>query len=141
MEVDYAFICDYAQALGNKVNALGIGFNTIFSPKTPAVHPMFHLVVQLRASALEVGTKEVEVHLIDADGASMLQPIKGQINIVVPRSGEEATTRLVMAFNNVKFPDYGAYSLHLNIEDKEMVRIPLRVRPMPAKESPQPQGW
>jgi hypothetical protein len=138
MDIDYAFICDYAQALGNKVNALGIGFNTIFSQTIPAIHQMFHLVIQLRAGTLEAGTKEVKVHLIDADGGNVIQPIKGQINIVIPRSGEEATARLVMAFNNVTFPKYGAYSLHLDIEGQEKVRIPLKVCQPPSKESSQP---
>ena len=31
-----------------------------------------------------------------------------------------------MRFDNVEFPRYGAYSLHVVLEGHEMVRIPLR---------------
>ena len=43
MNLDFAFICDYAEVSG-KINALGIGFDTIYSPKVPAKHPLFFLV-------------------------------------------------------------------------------------------------
>jgi hypothetical protein len=65
--VDFAFICDYAEATG-KINALGIGFDTIFAPNVPTKHPSFFLVVQLRASTVEAGDKQLKISLIDADG-------------------------------------------------------------------------
>ena len=42
MQVDFAFICDYAEAT-NKINALGIGFDTIMAQKAPVKHPSFFL--------------------------------------------------------------------------------------------------
>ena len=40
MQVDFAFICDYAEAT-NKINALGIGFDTIMAARVPTRHPHF----------------------------------------------------------------------------------------------------
>ena len=126
MQVDYAFICDYAEAT-NKVNALGIGFDTIMASRVPVRHPNFFLVIQLRATVVEAGEKNFEVHLIDEDGKQIIAPIKGMLNIPRPPSGTESTGRIAMRFDGVEFPRYGVYSMHVLVEGHEMSRIPLRV--------------
>jgi len=126
MQVDFAFICDYAEAT-NKVNALGIGFDTIMSSRVPVRHPNFFLVTQLRANVVEAGEKNFEVHLIDEDGKEIIPPIKGKLNIPRPPAGTESTGRIAMRFDGVEFPKYGTYSMHLLVEGHEMSRIPLRV--------------
>jgi hypothetical protein len=131
MQVDFAFICDYAEAT-NKVNALGIGFDTIMAQKAPAKHPTFFLVIQMRSNAVEAGDKNFEVNIIDEDGAEIIPALKGKLNIPRPPSGFESTGRVAIRFDNVEFPKFGAYSIHLLVEGHEMVRIPLRLAQAPA---------
>ena len=126
MQVDFSFICDYAEAT-NKINALGIGFDTIVAQQVPTRHPSFFLVIQMRATVVEAGDKNFEVHLIDDDGREIIPPLKGKITIPRPPSGTESTGRIAMRFDNVEFPRYGVYSLHALVEGHEMTRIPLRV--------------
>ena len=128
MNVDFAFVCDYAEAT-RKINALGIGFDTIFASKIPCKHSSFFLVIQLRANVVETGEKNLEVHLIDEDGQDIISTIKGKFSIPKPASGTESVGRIAMQFSNVEFPRYCLYSLHAVIEGQEMVRIPLRVSP------------
>ena len=130
MNVDFAFICDYADVTG-KINALGIGFDTILAATAPAKHPTFFLVMQLRTNVVEAGEKNIEVHLIDEDGKEIIPPLKGKFNIPRPSSGTESTGRIAMRFDNVEFPRYGAYSLHVVVEGQEKIRIPLKVSPPP----------
>ncbi len=131
MQVDFAFICDYAEAT-NKVNALGIGFDTIMAVRVPVRHPSFFLVIQLRANVVEAGEKNFEVHLIDDDGKQIIPPVKGKLNIPRPPAGTESTGRIAMRFDGVEFPRYGTYSIHVLVEGHEMSRIPLRVTQPPA---------
>ena len=127
MDVDFAFICDYAEA-GVKISALGIGFDTIYAQKVPATHPHFYLVAQIRASVAEVGNKDVAIRLIDADGGDVIPGMSGTIHIPEPRHGATETLgRLIMGFNNVKFSKYSQYSVHVVIQGREMIRIPLTV--------------
>ena len=126
MQVDFAFICDYAEAT-NKINALGIGFDTILSRQMPARRPTFFLVIQMRANVVEAGEKNFEIHLIDDDGREIIPALKNRINIPRPPSGTESTGRIAMRFDNVEFPKFGSYSIHVLIEGHEMSRIPLRV--------------
>ena len=130
MNVDFAFICDYAEVTG-KVNALGIGFDTIYSPVVPCKHAMFFLVMQLRLNTVEAGEKDMEVNLIDEDGKDIIPPLKGKISVPKPGSGTESVSRIAMQFNNVEFPRYGAYSLHALADGHEIVRVPLRVSAPP----------
>ena len=132
MNVDFAFICDYAEAAG-KINAMGIGFDTIYAPSIPAKHPFFFLVAQLRASSVEAGEKELEVHLIDEDGKDVIPPLKGKLAIPRPAAGTESIARVAMQFNNVEFPRYGLYSLRAELEGHEVISIPLRISVPPQK--------
>lgn len=131
MDIDFAFICDYAEVAG-KINALGIGFDTIYAPEVPVTHPMFWVVAQLRASITEAGEKGFSFNLIDADGADVIPPLSGSFNIPRPSSGTETKGRLGIAIQGVRFQRYGDYSLHLVVEGREMVRVPLKVAPRPS---------
>ncbi|MBI2867230.1 MAG: hypothetical protein HYX97_02705 [Chloroflexi bacterium] len=130
MRLDFAFVCDYAE-LGSKINALGIGFDTIYAPKVPATHPHLHLVAQLRASIAEAGEKHLSVSLIDADGKEVQPPVTGAFNLPKPQGATESVGRIAIAFNNTTFPRYGEYSIHMTVQGNELVRIPLRVLPTP----------
>ncbi len=129
MEVDFAFICDYADASGPKVNALGIGFDTIFSPTVPVKHPHFTFVAQLRASAAEVGTKDVAIRLIDADGRSLVN-IPGQVIVERPVQGVPSIQKLAVNFQGVEFPRYGDYALHLVVGGIDLHRVRIRLAPL-----------
>ncbi|MFC1593171.1 DUF6941 family protein [Candidatus Omnitrophota bacterium] len=130
MIIDFAFICDYAEVT-RKINALGIGFDTIYAPNVPVKHPSFFLVIQLRANVVEAGEKNLEVHLIDEDGKDTIPAIEGKFSIPKPTGGTESKGRIAMQFQNVEFPRYGSYSLHAVVEGLEMVRVPLRISPPP----------
>ncbi len=133
MKLDFAFICDYAEVT-RKINALGIGFDTIYAPNVPRKHPEFFLVIQLRANVVEAGEKNIEVRLIDEDGNDIIPTLRAKFTIRRPASGTESVGRLAMRLQNVEFPRYCVYSLHAVIEGHEMVNIPLRVAPPPPKE-------
>jgi hypothetical protein len=136
MHVDFAFMCDYAEAR-DKVNALGIGFERIFAGKVPAKHPHFSVVVQFKFTRTEAGPKDIQVHLTDADGAEIIPPVNGKIVVAVPPAGIlESNARLVMEFSNVEFKTYGDYSIRVDVETQEMVSIPLSVAPLPQQKAP-----
>jgi hypothetical protein len=87
--------------------------------------------MQARATVVEAGEKNFRVDLIDADGREVMPPLNGRFGIPRPPSGIESTGRLAIRFDNVEFPRYSAYSLHLTVEGHEMVRIALNVVPAP----------
>ncbi len=127
MKVDFAFLCDHAEIAG-KINALGIGFDTIYAREVPARHPYFFLVAQFRASIAEMGEKELTVRLIDEDGKDLTPEIRTTLSIGQPSAGRlETLGRISIGFNNVEFPRYANCSVHAVIDGHEMIRIPLSI--------------
>ncbi len=133
MRVDYAFICDYAEAK-EKVNALGIGFDRIYAKSVPVKHPHFSVVVQLKFPGMEAGPKAIRIHLTDADGKDIIPPINGQITVSTPPPNIlESATRLVMEFANVEFKNYGDYAVTVNVDGQEAASIPISITPAPER--------
>ena len=131
MQVDFAFICDYAEA-GGKINAMGIGFDTIFAKQVPVTHSQFFLVAQFRGSVAEVGEKEVTMRLINADGADVIPELNVSVRLAQPPQGStESTARLALRLNSVVFKKFSEYSIHLLVGGNEVVRIPMRVAEAP----------
>ena len=133
MKLDFAFVCDYAEVT-RKINALGIGFDTIYTSKVPSKHPEFFLVFQLRANVVEVGEKNLDVRLIDEDGKDIIPTLSVKFAIQKPVEGTESIGRIAVRLQNVEFPRYCSYSLHAVVEGHEMVHVPLKVSPPPQKK-------
>jgi hypothetical protein len=131
MDIDFAFICDYADVAG-KINALGIGFDTVYLSAIPGTHRGFYLVVQFRASIVEAGQKDLAIRVIDADGGNVLAPITGQFAIPSQEGRVESVGRIAVAIQNIPFQRHGPYSLHVVVQGQEMVRIPFSVAPPPS---------
>ena len=130
METILAFLCDYADTSGGKINALGIGFNTIHAPKVPATHRLFFVVLKLKAGITEAGAKSIEISLIDADGKHVIPKISGSLTFPEVQGVTETFTQIAVAFNNVKFPEYGEYSLEVVIQGIRVASLPLKVSPL-----------
>lgn len=135
MHTDFAFVCDAAEAT-SKINALGIGFDTIYANQVPVRHPHFSIVLQLRSSAAEAGQKRIQVNLVDEDGKDVINPIQGQFNLPRAEGRTYSVGRFVMEFNSVEFKSYGSYTVEVAVEGLEVASIPFRVVQAPAKTQP-----
>ena len=131
MNIDFAFICDYANAAG-KLSAVGIGFDTIFTPVVPYRHNHFSLVLQLRVNPEEAGQKNIRINLIDDDGVNMIKPIDGSFGIPKSEGPMPSIGRFVMEFGSVEFKKYGNYCVRVMIDDTEAASLYFRVAVPPA---------
>lgn len=133
MEVNFAFLCDYADQSGGKMGALGIGFDIIYSAKVPARHPVFFAVISIKFSVTEAGPKQVGMHLIDEDGKDVVPPLEATINVGSPAPGFlYRNQQIAMAMHGVTFPRYGDYAISWLLGGQEIKTIPVKVAPPPA---------
>lgn len=136
MEVDYAFLCDYADNSG-KLTAVGIGIDTIFSQTLPARHPLFYAVIALRFSPVEVGQKRVGVRVIDADGNPVVPDIDTNINVEPPPPRYTYhVKRIAHALYGVGFARYGDYSVRWLVNGQEVKSLPLKLALPPQSRAP-----
>ena len=127
MEVDYAFLCDYADNSG-KLAAFGIGIDTIYARRVPSVHALLYAVASLKFTSVEVGEKQIGIRVIDADGTAIVPPIDATINVLAPEPGmTHRGQRIALALHGVRFPRYGDYSVRWLVNGQEVKSIPIRV--------------
>ena len=133
MEVDFAFLCDYADNSA-KLHALGIGIDTLYAKQIPAAHPVMYAVIRLRFSSVEEGEKSFGMRVIDADGKAVVPPIDGTIRVEAPAPGRTAVTNTIaMALHGVKLESYGDYALSWLVQGTEVKRVQFKVTPPPAQ--------
>lgn len=133
MEVNFAFLCDYADQSGRKMAAIGIGFDTLYMRKIPAAHPLFYSVISIKFSSTEVGPKRVGMRLLDEDGGNVVPPLDATINVNPPPAGFlYRNQNIALAMHGVTFPKYGDYVVSWLVDGREIKTIPLKVTPPPA---------
>lgn len=134
MQLDFAFICDYADST-SKVVAIGIGFDRIHAPSLPARHPRLCVVARFRAHKTEIGRKQARVVIMDADG-SETAAVQGDVEFAEPVGRLETTATLVVNFDNLTFDHYGPFSAHVLLDGNEMHRMTFEVSEPPASGGP-----
>ena len=123
--VDFAILGDNEEMSG-KINALGIGFHTIYAKQVPARHPYFFLVAQVRVTISEAREKQLTVWPIEEDRKDLTPQIRTVMSISRPKQGKlERLGRICIGFNNVEFPCYASCSVHAVLDGHEKVWIPL----------------
>lgn len=132
MEVQYAFLCDYADNAGGKLHALGIGVDTVYAPQLPAVHLLLYAVIAIRFSTVEVGQKRLGMHLTDADGRDVVPPLDTPVNVEPPPPGFiYRVQRIALALQGVQFTRYGDYSVRWLVDGREVEVVTLKVTQPP----------
>lgn len=126
MEVKLAVIADAANvSQEGKLNILG-AFNVLFAETAPARHPEMVLVLNLEASPAEAGRdKALEIRMLAADGESV-GGMKAEFRVPDPKKpGRPIQMQSVLRLNDVSFPRFGDYGIHVLINEEEKAHIPL----------------
>ena len=128
MEVTFTFLCDYADNSGGKLTAVGIGIDTVYAASVPVTHRSFYAVIALRFTSVEVGTKQIALRLVDADGHDIVPGIDQALNVPDPMPGYTyRTQRIVVGLGNVRFEKFGDYAVVFLVNGQEASRTPLKL--------------
>ena len=132
MNVEYAFLCDYANS-SNKLTAVGIGIDSIYAEILPAIHPQLFVVLALKFTASETGRRRAfEVHLQDADAKDIIPPPAGNLDIPAPAEGMSYRThRIVTGLYSLKLERFGDYQVSWLIDGNEVHALHFRVTQKP----------
>jgi hypothetical protein len=137
MELDFALLADgVAQRPDRKLDIYGAGFDAILAPDVPARHALLALAVRVLLSRHEAEhNHELDVILQTADGAELarahgeLPPIDEAMRAEIP-AGRRLGVGLILTFDNLVFPEYGAYQIVLQWDGNE-IRSPLQLSVIP----------
>jgi hypothetical protein len=132
VKVEILNICDFASAdAAGKLNIIGV-FNSIWAKEKPIVYGLCALVIRIRFDKLEEGLKKVKIAFVDADGKPVMPIIETQIQIQFVPWEPTCNVQLVTLLSQLRFPNFGEYSIDVAIDGKQEASSPFYVHQAPA---------
>ncbi len=130
VEVDLAVIADAANvSQEGKLNILGV-FDTIWAREFPCRHGAMVFILRVRADFTEQGSRQLQVRLMDADGAQLFKA-EGPLQVPAGVPGRAAKPHLIMGLSGISFPKPGDYSFEVIVDGHHMTSVPLYVMEAP----------
>jgi len=124
-------MCDFAQAdRDGKLTIVGI-FDTIQAVEVPKIQGLCALAIKMRFDKSEEGSKIISISIADSSGKSIMPSIEAQIQITKPPNMTQAILQIVSLIPQLSFPNFGEYSVDLNIDGKREASTPIFVRQAP----------
>jgi hypothetical protein len=131
MKVEIMAMCDFAQAdpVG-KLTIVGI-FDTIHAVEVPKIQGLCALAIKMRFDKSEEGLKKINISIADSSGKSIMPSIEALIQITRPPNTTQANLQIVSLIPQLSFPNFGEYSVDLNIDGKREASTPIFLRQAP----------
>ncbi len=130
MQLDFAFLADFAQVVGGKINVIGGSFDTIWTKNMPSTHPLMTVVAGFELSPGEIGRDHrLELILMDGDGKK-IAVVDGGLRIERTISGEGwKPAKVPFAFNffGIRFEKFGSYSIEIIANGSSLKSLPLTI--------------
>jgi hypothetical protein len=144
VEVEYAFLADAADAPqhGGKLYLLGAGFDELYAPGFPVVHPYMAFVVKVKFHPSECGrTHSLEIELWDPDGQRIGPKVGGSVR--AERNPAHPTravfAQVILGMFGTQFPRPGTYEFHIVIDDQHAKTVALHVEERPSLPAADPE--
>ena len=130
MQLDFAFVADYAQAAAGKINVIGGAFDTIWLKDVPAIYPIVSLAMRFLISPGEFNrSHSLEVIIVDADGKK-LATANGQMGVGpndAAQSWKPANVVMTLNFVNLRFDRFGSYAIEILVNGMSLKSLPLEL--------------
>ncbi len=142
MEVEYAFLADFAQTgPDGKLHVIGGGIDRIFAAQFPARHGLLSLVVKLKLHATECDRPhKLEIQLWDKDGKRLGPQIDGEFTAQKQPKMRPGTLQTVLNLFGMDFPKADEYEFHIIIDGQHRKAVPLYVERIEDIEQPGPHA-
>ena len=131
MNIQVAILCDAATEDHGKLNLLG-AFDTIYATQMPALHPQCAVALRVTFNAGDEGKHSLQLNFMDADGRSIMPnfpPVT--VEVVLPEDIHFVTRNFIVNIQQLKFAEFGLYSVDVRIDGQSQASIPLSVKHLP----------
>ncbi len=125
-KLNFLHVCDYASlSEGGKLNVLGT-FESMSSKETPYVHPQFYVVTNV--SVKKFGNYKQFIKLTrDRDNQEIIKPFEFGMSVSEPKGTGQAKIGIIAQLNNIKFEEFGAYSIQIYIDSEKIGETKINV--------------
>lgn len=138
MKVDIFCLCDFAQSASEgKLTILGI-FDSLSSENLPAIHGLFAVAIKMKIDPSEIGPKKIKLMFLAPDKTTVGQDIESTIVIPSTQGSIPMNVQLVTLVPFLRLPQFGEYSVVLQMDGQQVASTPLYLRQAPLIQ-PHPQ--
>jgi len=130
MNIQVAVLCDAATDDNGKLNLLG-AFDTIYTPRLPAVHPQCSIALRVTFGNEDEGAHKLRLNFVDADGRSIMPGIDIPVEVAMTGDSHFSTRNFIVNIQQLKFENLGLYSIDISLDDRPQASIPLLVKHNP----------
>jgi len=141
-----AFLADSAEVVGNKIYALGAGWNTVFVRAFPAVHRRLTVAAVVHVGFMDTNVAHrFELRLETEDGQpypvgmrvgedgkpEAVQALGGEFTLGRPPmlvDGDEQVACFAFGVDGMRFSEATKFAWVISIDGAEATRLPMRVQ-------------
>ena len=125
MKLEIFALCDYATGdIAGKMNILG-AFDKIQSHTLPVELPLFAIAIKMRFNKTEGGEKAIALKIVRPDGDLVVPKTELKMPFQIPADVSTATAQIVVLVQQLKLPNFGEYSIQLELAENLVGSIPL----------------
>lgn len=138
MKIEAFVLCDAATDYRGKLNILGT-FDTISAAEMPVVWPHCALALRIRFSKIEEGAHRVRISFIDDDGHAVLPLLEGEMKVKFGPASSTTAANLILNMDRLKLDRAGEYSIHLAVDGRQEMSLPLYIKLREGKAASPPR--
>lgn len=119
ISLQFAFLCQSAKSTDGKIDALGIGFDSIQMPSVPSIYQNFTSVIRLSIEfqESESGSFPISARLFDIKSNQDVVKLQGDADYET-EGDQAATLDLVLVLPAIQLPKYSKYRYDFSIDDR-----------------------
>ena len=132
MNIQVAILCDAAAEYNGKLNLLGT-FDTIFTPKLPAIHPQCSIALRIVFERIEEGAHKLKLNFVDEDGTLIMPSMDAPVDVAFSGDSTFVSRNFIINIQQLKFEQAGLYSIDVALDGRQLTSIPLCVKQVEQK--------
>src|SRR2546425_1173731 len=124
MDIEMFTLCDYAQAVFDKLTIIG-AFDSIYTGNVPVQYPQCCIAARLRFRNSESGQHSFAISLISPDGKPIIPPLKGNMRVPEVPGRDSSVHNIVLGIGGLPLMTYGRHSVVFSADGQELRSLPL----------------
>jgi hypothetical protein len=133
MNIQVAVLCDAAADYNGKLNLLGT-FDTVFTPKLPAVHPQCSIALRIVFERIEEGAHKLRLNFVNEDGKLIMPSMDAPVDIGFPGDATFVSRNFIINIQQLKLEQAGLYSIDVALDGRQLTSVPLSVKLLEQKQ-------
>ncbi len=126
MKLEILTLCKAAVVEHGSLSILS-ALDRLNASSVPCVLPRCSVAIRLRFDRIESGEHDLKLHVVDADGKGVMNPLQAKLRVQHAEHHRNAAICLVIDVNQLSLPSFGEYSIDLAVDSLHVGSTPFHL--------------